>query len=171
MITINGYRLEPTIFPDKTSQVWKPPEDLLKQDVRVCWTFEHEGEFMHLAQLALLIRASGHNAELHLPYLPYARQDKNISNDATFALRAFARHINTLCFSLIHLYDPHSLVATELIRNSHAHWFTREVNALFASEGYDLVCYPDAGAFEKYSTLNPGKPSARAEKVREPLTG
>ncbi len=50
MISIKSEPINVTMFPDKTSQVWKLPKDTTKMlHALVEWRFEHEGEFMHLA--------------------------------------------------------------------------------------------------------------------------
>ena len=56
MLLLNGQPVPVTIFPDKTSQVWKLPEstfDSKKQNV--FWQFENESELFHLAQLQNLL--------------------------------------------------------------------------------------------------------------------
>lgn len=60
MLEINGFKVVPTIFPDKTSQVWKLDEKLfkkVKQDqlINVLWKFENESELLHLNQAIGLI--------------------------------------------------------------------------------------------------------------------
>jgi len=83
MILLNGSPVNVTIFPDKTSQCWKLPEGIFYDDcdhgvqryVHVEWRFEHEGEFMHLAQLKALTDEYSLLATLKLKYLPYGRQD------------------------------------------------------------------------------------------------
>lgn len=61
MILVNGKPLNVTLFPDGTSQVWKVSQlDIPDTNwVHVTWNFDHEGEFMHLAQLKLLIDSKG----------------------------------------------------------------------------------------------------------------
>ena len=56
MITLNGDPINVTMFPDKTSQVWKLNDLALRSgDASVVrWDFEHEGEVMQLAQLPLV---------------------------------------------------------------------------------------------------------------------
>ncbi len=48
--------LKPTIFPDKTSQVWQLPEELINcGDVSVTWNFEEEREIIDLISLSNLV--------------------------------------------------------------------------------------------------------------------
>ena len=123
MITLRANNKEhiviPSIFPDKTSQVWQLPKELLEANVfEIEWKFDSESEFMHLAQLKYLIDASGdgtNQTNLIISYLPYARQDKLVSNDTTFALATFAYLLNKLYFDSVYVDDPHSFEAVRLI--------------------------------------------------------
>jgi len=56
MIYLNGQPIEVTIFPDKTSQVWKIPEHFFSYKNEITWEFESESEFIHLAQLVALLK-------------------------------------------------------------------------------------------------------------------
>lgn len=171
MITINGIPIHVTQFPDGTSQVWKlQPEQLVGPAV-VRWEFGAEAEVMQLAQLALLLRETGVTARLELGYLPYARQDKAVANDATFALRAFAPMLNAMQWEMVTLYDPHSAVAEELIHPSQAVYFAHSAVLAMRQTDSDLICFPDAGALAKYKPLFWGIPSVSAEKIRDPSTG
>jgi len=173
MIKLNGSSINVTMFPDNTSQVWKLPEQLLNKTnyVYVTWEFSHEGEFMHLAQLKMLLDKYNFRSDLSIKYLPYARQDKPISNDTTFALYAFARLLNTLEFSRVYLQDPHSKVAERMINNSVVDYYEKEIKQTFDLTNSDIMCYPDSGARNKYSILFPYITAIYGEKDRNPLTG
>lgn len=90
MILVNGEPITVTTFPDGTSQVWKLTPAQLVPKAEVSWRFESEAEVMHLAQLSLLLSELDIFARLDIRCLPYARQDKDVANDRTFALYAFA---------------------------------------------------------------------------------
>lgn len=167
MITLCGVPINITMFPDGTSQVWRLGD--MYGDVR--WKFEHEGEIMHLAQVALLLRKNHLPRHLIIEYLPYARQDKEVRNDATFALRAFGPLLNAMNWDSVTIMDPHSAVATGVISKSRALYYTEEVKQVVEENGYDMLCYPDEGAAEKYGPMFRDIPSMRAEKVREQSTG
>jgi ribose-phosphate pyrophosphokinase len=102
-----------------------------------------------------------------MPYLPYGRQDKDIENDATFALLTFAKLVNRLGFESVSCFDAHSHVAQD--------WFWIFVNvspdALIShlAKGFDYVCFPDAGAAARYSIDGP--PKILARKVRDQSHG
>jgi ribose-phosphate pyrophosphokinase len=153
MITIDGIQIEPTIFPDKTSQVWHIPTEILeKSSVTIEWRFESEAELIHVAQLNSLLRQSVPHVELYLPYLPYARQDKEISNDATFALRTFAQLINTCRFDKVTTLDAHSALGDEIIGNFYSRSPRGEIRHAIAQVKANMIAYPDAGACTRYAT-------------------
>jgi ribose-phosphate pyrophosphokinase len=166
MIKLNGIPIQPTIFPDNTSQVWKLDRDVLNSTnfALITWAYEHEGEFMHLAQLKALLDDSGIEAALKLPYLPYARQDKLVSNNTTFALRVFAKHLNLLNFKSVIIHDPHSSVALSEIARAQLKFASIDLKDI------DLYCYPDAGAEKKYTNVYT-KGYVYGEKVRNQSTG
>lgn len=168
MILLNDHKIKPTIFPDNTSQVWKLPERAFNTVFnKITWSFEDESEFMHLAQLKLLVP----HASLHLPYLPYGRQDKEVSNDSTFALRAFCHLLHTLNFTEITCDDPHSNVAATLIKGFHPVYPLSQISEAKDACNADLLCYPDSGAKEKYSKLMPGEKFIFCTKARDANTG
>lgn len=174
MIKVNGTPIEVTIFPDNTSQVWKLDEALLKPGTlaMVEWEFSHEGEFMHLAQLKTLLDAHLVKSYLVIPYLPYARQDKPVSNGTTFALTTFATLLNSLKFNGVNLVDPHSASAELLINNSSDIFMgSTKSNMLrgLVHGGNKVICFPDKGAAIRYSPY--AISSIVGEKTRDQSTG
>lgn len=173
MIKLNGFPIDVTHFPDNTSQVWKLPEELLAESNRfhISWRFSHEGEIMHLAQLAHLLHSVSH-AEIHLSikYLPYGRQDKNVSNSATFALRTFGQFLATMGFDSISILDPHSDVVFGYLQNAWATYPTDKVRKAMDETESNLLCYPDKGAHEKYSKIYEF-PFVYGNKTRDQSTG
>lgn len=168
MITLNGTPINITMFPDKTSQVWKLQD--IPQSAKIVWDFENEAEFIHLAQLKQLLDASGSECFLEIKYLPYARQDKDVTNESTFALNTFAKLLNSLNFLSVTLNDPHSPVALQQIRKSWASYNQEIVWDIMGKESIDLLCYPDKGAVEKYIKID-GRNYVYCDKVRNQLTG
>lgn len=172
MILINGTSLQVTKFPDGTSQVWKIPETLIQENtsVTVTWDFSSEAEFMQLAQLKLLLDSRSIKSSLLIKYLPYARQDKPVSNTTTFALHSFANLLNSLKFDEVTVIDPHSSVAGKLINNFQVSWTYKIVYTVANLTQTDIVAYPDKGALEKYRRII-RLPFIYGEKVRDQLTG
>lgn len=178
MIKLNGYEIKPTIFPDHTSQVWKVPEQYFgKEENTITWEFEHEGELMHVAQLKYLLdfKWGWPEVVLEVPYLPYARQDKPVSNETTFALMPFFNFLNILGFSKIKVVDPHNV---ELVQKCLKDVDIQRVDKLIAwhlQELNALPVYPDTGASKRYHVdiLNEENKTKAiiGEKDRDPLTG
>jgi ribose-phosphate pyrophosphokinase len=168
VILLNGNEISPTIFPDNTSQVWNIQEYLTPygRDV-ITFDFESEEEIFWLYQLAHLIHNQSSCAILKMDYLPYARQDKGVSDFTTFALYSFAKIINQMNFHEVHCVDPHSPVS-DIIRNLKVSYPLVEVMTAF--KGFDIACYPDKGAIDKYLPIY-GLPSVCATKIRDQRTG
>lgn len=172
MITVNGQPLSRTLFPDNTSQVWKLPHEVLYSKVaEVRWDFEHEGEFIHIAQLSDLLSYYNVPHTLYMSYLPYGRQDKGISNESTFGLSTFARFLNNLYFECITILDPHSEEALRLIHWAYAHYPEKRMREVISRTGTTMVGYPDSGAVQKYFNLYPDLIFVRGDKVRDQGTG
>lgn len=172
MIKVNDTVITPTIFPDKTSQVWKLPKELFaRPKIIITWKFENEGEFLHVAQLCTLLKTTDRFVTLLLPYLPYGRQDKLVSNESTFALRTFAKLLNSLNFDEIICCDPHSDVAKNLISNFKPYVPDDAMRNAYMSTNSNRVCYPDVGALHRYDTVSDEKPRLYGKKVRDQSTG
>lgn len=173
MITINNIPINVTLFPDNTRQVWQLPKEITKlATVLVKWEFVTEGEFLELAQLKHLLDSLNISATLVFPYLPYGRQDKLVSNNTTFALRTFAKLLNSLKFHKVFAIDAHSKVAENVIDNFYSIPPVEYVFKIVKEIDPDLFCYPDAGALDKYHKLFVSrKLSIHGEKTRDQLTG
>lgn len=178
MIKLNGYEIKPTIFPDKTSQVWKiEPEAFSENGYNLIqWVFENEAEFLHVAQLVDLVKyvtkpfTTKSFITLDLPYLPYARQDKYIKNDQTFALRTFAKLVNSLYVQRVICFDAHSKLAYKIINNFIDILPKEEIGKARVACGSCIVCLPDAGAVDRYYSSIQG-PVLCGEKTRDQQTG
>lgn len=175
MILLNGKKVNVTLFPDKTSQIWHLDEKVfLEYQHFITWEFESEADLIHLAQLVQLLRAKcllSPTIELEVTYLPYARQDHSVSNDSTFALWSFAPLLNTIRFDKVIIDDPHSQIALNIINNSVARYPTLEIIKAIISTRSGILCCPDNGAKNKYSNILIDSDYIYGEKVREQSTG
>lgn len=159
----------PTIFPDGTSQVWKVDYPSFRGNTfAVIWYFEHESELIHVLQLLDLLFYNNYNVvELYIPYLPYGRQDKEISNVTTFALHTFTSiirsYIKKYGFTVSTL-DIHS--KQYVIKNYSA---DRYINKAIDESKVDVIIYPDQGASNRY--ILGDIPFVILEKERDQLTG
>jgi len=175
MISLNGVKVAPTMFPDGTSQVWKLPADLLETlykgyIIEVVWEFESEAEFLHLAQLKTLLDTYSPVIHLDMPYLPYARQDKRVSNDSTFALAAFARLLNALNFTQVTVLDAHNNPRAHAIENLVDQPPRNLISEAIDISGADTLLFPDQGAETRYSAYELGN-YVTAKKIRDQSTG
>lgn len=171
MIKLNGIQIEPTIFPDNTIQVWKiPGHQLICGTQLIEWEFENNAEIIILAQLKFLLDNIDLplRCNLSIPYLPYARQDKPVSNATTFGLHIFANIINNMNFDEVTAFDVHSNVAESLIRNFK--WVRPNIDHILNLYNVDEIIYPDKGALYKYTQFIT-YPFMYAEKIRDQLTG
>jgi len=170
MITLNNTIVTPTIFPDKTSQVWKiPSESFDSGGCKIEWVFESEAEFIHLAQLVHLVKG-GPPIILSIPYFPYARQDKHVSNESTFALRTFCCLLKTLSVDKIITQDIHSDVAKEYLPNLVSKFPQETVNVVLKKVLPRVIVFPDKGARTRYKDKFPF-PSVTILKERDQSTG
>ena len=166
MIKVTGYDyamqvqvsfvLVPTFFPAGTSQVWKLPEDLFSAtSILIHWNFSEEREIFHLAQLMDLIRTVNPNTRvvLDVPFFPYGRQDKDISNESTFARSTFLKYLLSLGFDQIHTLDVHSVAPGVTSREPKA-----AIDGTFKmiEQNYGPIvatCFPDVSAWNRYNRL------------------
>lgn len=173
--TIHGETtLTPTIFPDGTSQIWKLPDEILHcREYQITWNFESEREIIDLYSFKALLSQPEEMRfiALHIPYLPYARQDRLVHNESTFNLKVFADLINGLNFQQITSVDVHNPTMTShLIHN-----FTNiDVTSLHVRVAEDFIptymVYPDSGAMARYSGTVPYT-FICCSKVRDQRTG
>ncbi len=171
MIKLNGIEITPTLFPDRTSQIWKLPNAAIpvyKELHTVEWEFSHEGEFMQLAQLKTLLDHYNYKSELRINYLPYGRQDKEVSNTTTFALKTFSSLLNSLNFHQVWCLDPHSSQSNQ-INNLIVQMPLTELYKVKTMLKPDVICFPDLGAQKRYGSYF--KDEVYAEKIRDQKTG
>lgn len=104
-------KFETTKFPDGTTQIWKLEEYLNKsvQSYYILWQFENETEVFQVCQLAdLIFNTCKFYPVVFAPYLPYGRQDKDISNKSTFAKLTMQKALKASGVPSIYTYDAHS---------------------------------------------------------------
>lgn len=166
------YSVRPTIFPDGTSQVWQLPDEMLNQkEYKIVWNFAEEREIFDITNLAmLLMRNPDAYIHLHIPYLPYARQDKDVNNSSTFSLHTFAHIINSCNFDLVTAVDVHNPFKTsQLIKNFENITVDHIQQGIMDRWCADCLVYPDHGATGRYKHYN--FPFTYFDKVRNQTTG
>lgn len=118
-------------------------------NVSIQWDFESNDEFFTVANLCDAIRQINDEAyiALFMPYLPYARQDRVCNNGESFALRVFAKMVDSLYIDAIFTLDAHSDVYHAVFETD----FNNIEQSICASNlpKYDYFIAPDAGAAKK----------------------
>lgn len=167
-IFLNNSLVEPTFFPDGTSQVWKLEQVVRPYNV-VRWEFECESELPHVMQLGMLLASSG-MVELYTPYLPYARQDKQVGNDSCFALRLLADVVD-LYFDKLTTFDAHNPGFFDDFDFDYENIEPiKEISEAADAVDATVLCYPDAGAASRYG-YDFGMKRLVFQKNRDQATG
>lgn len=117
---------------------------------------------------------------LHMPYIPYARQDRVMNNGESLAIKAFTGVINSLQYHKVIVDDPHSDVSSALLNNVEVRTqdeiFSEYVskNPIYSvNKGRAVVIAPDAGARKKAQKVAERYhlQLVEAGKVRDTKTG
>jgi len=179
MILLDGKPINVTTFPDHTSQVWKV--EGLEDAKRVEWRYENDSEFLHLIQLIMLLEELDKEIELFIPFMPYARQDKPVSNETTFAGATCGWCIGSVgsYISKLTTVDVHSDIVIRMISGTSLalNNISPEIDNIYPQSlidvvnEYDVVIFPDEGAKERYGKLFNPEFKYSLSKVRDQLTG
>ena len=177
------YTVETKKFPGGEVGVHIPGIDhfsFQQSNIRVLARVQSSDDLMRLVQTTDIIdRNFIGNKFLTLPYFPYARQDRVTSQDESFSLLPFAKIINSLGYTRIFVYDPHSDVTSALCNNL-VPISSAAIIANFSSlkdkignDAIEAVVSPDAGAAKKVSAVSKmlGLPMITATKSRNTQTG
>lgn len=90
---------------------------------------------------------------LFISFLPFARQDRVMTNGEPLSIKVLADILNAQNYESVKIYDPHSEVSIALINNSYCvtnHSFVSEI--LKDKKGYFIIS-ADAGAYKKIFKL------------------
>lgn len=110
---------------------------------------------MILAQIKEVLDCGQFNLPiiLHLPYVPYARQDRRMVTGDARSLNIWMKWLNAMNFTKVWIADPHSDVTTALIERGFV--IPQETVAkvqlakLNPDFKYDAIVSPDGGALKK----------------------
>lgn len=168
--------LKSTRFPDGTSQVWKLPEWLWQSypaGVRVTWYWEgEEREVIDLLSLFKLLEHNVHVGVLHIPFLPYGRQDKEPENDSTFNLHVLADMLNLTKVGWVTSVDVHNPGACRKLINNFYNVDIHNIHDQVIDKVQpDFLVYPDQGAADRYLHTHGGIDRVILEKERDSDTG
>ncbi len=151
MLLFNNQPIIIKQFPNGESLLDKPFFGKYKQEKNVVTLkYESDADLFHL----LLVRKSlWFPCDLHIPYFPYSRMDRN-SQEYIFTLKTVCKFINWMEWQSVTIYEPHSDVTPALLNHCKIVSLIPKLLALtdFDKEK-DFVLYPDAGAQKKYAEL------------------
>lgn len=156
MIKINNTEIKHFIFPGGECQV--ALDDIIITAVTQIEAFlDNTDEIMKLLLTVDAIRRINGETKIHLtlPYLPYARQDRVCNKGEALSIKVMADLINTLEAEQVHVFDPHSEVASALINNvviTQQDEIALQLRDVIYEEGLVLIS-PDAGAEKKIYRL------------------
>lgn len=145
----NGIEFKDFVFPSGCEVHIKLPKI---EDTKVSLTtrIKSSNDIMFLLMATDAIKRSGvKEIELLIPYLPYARQDRQMVKGEPLSIKVFAELLNSQNYSKISIYDVHSEVSLALINNCEIinnHKFVEEI--LKDKSDYYIIS-PDAGAYKK----------------------
>lgn len=154
----------------------------------VC-TWTSDADTMAILQATDILRRHNYNnISLHLPYMPYSRQDRYTTDHSSFALMQFANQISSCNFISVSSTDAHSNVSEALFDNFHnitapellshvADTLLLRSSRKCESPPKPYVVSPDAGAYKKiFDTVKECGLSSDVEvlcanKMRDAATG
>jgi len=116
--------------------------------------------------------------DLILPYIPYARQDRQCDEGESFTLKVFTGIINSIGFEKVYVLDAHSDVSSGLIDNCvniDNSQFIYDISRIINAKDTYIVS-PDSGANKKINKLfekvgDSYKGVIKCDKVRNVSTG
>lgn len=140
--------------------------------------FEGNDDIINLALLVDALRRGYYlkGITLDMPYLPYARQDRVMTDGESLSVKVVCDIINSLKFDFVLVSDVHSAVGVACLNNVVERDLSNCIHGLqdnFNRHNTILVS-PDAGANKKVLNLAKswGFPEVvRADKTRDVLTG
>lgn len=132
----------------------------------IVWKYENESELVTLIYIVNYIRdiyVRNNYITLQMLWAPNARMDRVESENDVFTLKYFSQIINSLKFNKVIVLDPHSRVTNALIDRVKVvpaeHFIQKAIEEITTKYTFEkdfndyLVCFPDNGAFERYSNL------------------
>lgn len=152
MIKLNNEIVQFDHFPDHSCRL------LFKNNVlpinKVTFLYENDEEIIQLYYLINHLKTQECKIELHIPYLPNARQDRCKTEQDVFTLKYFCNLINSMSLNNITIFDPHSPVSAALLNNVTVLTPEKILSRLYDSLPQETYCaYPDGGSYKRYCTM------------------
>ncbi len=161
-----GIGYEVISFPDGEKHL-KIKELDRKDTVEIICRITNSDDLFLLMQLSdILNRQCVSIDKITIAYLMTMRCDRLFSFEQPFSLKIVADVINSFNAKKVLIIEPHSSTCLDLIKNSEA-WYTSKGLLPYPT----TVCFPDKGAFVRYSNNMLMRPHIICSKVRDVATG
>ena len=180
MITVNGFENKFWTFPGGERSVKLTPDGQTHSlPIQMRMDFKGSDD---LVDMMLAVNALRHmygpavKIELTVPYLPFSRQDRVMTEGESFGLQAVIDMIKMCNFTKVTTWDIHSDVAGAMfpagvfVNVSQADLWANSIAELAKTESTVIVS-PDAGALKKIYKVAGYLPVVEAKKIRDVATG
>lgn len=158
MIKVNGLEIQQNHFP--AGELFIKANFNKDELMTIEWYYENDAELFTLICLKRHIDEKYPKCfcELKMPYICHARMDRVKNEDEVFTLKYFCEIINSLNFTKIYVYDPHSNVSKALLNNVEEISIFDIVMLAFNDATNDcgeqpVFFFPDEGAMKRYSSM------------------
>lgn len=177
MLKLNGEKINITKFPNGEALIKDSFSSLKSNNFTVTMKFESDEDLIHLMMVTKHLKDFGKDVSLVMPYIPYSRLDRT-EGKTVFTLKYVCNLINSLNFTKVTVYEPHSDVSVALLDrveviNSSATFLLNE--AIAVEKDFDItkdfIVFPDSGAEKRYSKQVSSKNILTAIKHRDFETG
>lgn len=155
MIKLNHEIINQEHFPDNSLKITTNSSPInvsflgMPNFKEITWNYENDAELFTV--ICLRKHLGDAKVILKMPYCPHARMDRVKNSREIFTLKHFADVINSLDFSEVRIYDPHSNVCAALINNVKITYPIKEVQKTIEAIGSTnmIAFYPDEGAMKR----------------------
>lgn len=153
-------KYELTVFPDGEPHI-KLDELDRKKEYKVICRITNPSELFVLAQVGHILKRQGIIFDVVITYLMSMRMDRVINFNEAFSLEIVASIINSFNPETVYVFEAHSDRVFKEIKNS------KPINLINSSKvpfilnsNNTAICFPDYGAFDRYSYSSLIPPSA-----------
>lgn len=155
---VNGKDITAFVFSGGECQVKIPPASISATTQIVANLYNANDIMCLLLTVDAIRRIDGKTSiELHIPYFPYARQDRVCDEGEALSVKVMADLINSLNCQKVTIVDPHSDVTPALLKNvfviSMADIIVKSSLPELIEEKQLILLSPDAGAEKKVRTV------------------
>lgn len=173
MLFLNNEKVEIKEFPNGESFITRENLKFLNDINEIKLIFQNDKDIMHLVFLKGYLDEKNLKAKLILPYMPYSRMDRT-EGFTVFTLKYLCKLINSMNFTMVTIYEPHSDVSVALLDRvevvNMSKILAEELLNKLNDENIYMV-YPDAGAEKRYSKQIEYDKVLTATKSRDFKTG